>query len=233
MAKYKYFIFLITLLFCLNSFGQEIKNVRVAQEGKTVVVQYDLTGKPGNYYVNIYFTLDDGKNWEGPLKKVTGDIRGQLLGLNKKAIWNVASEKGQIEGNIQFKLIAEPDNLNNQVLVEPITKLTYSHEYYKYKKSKTLWMSGALVSGAVGVFSMLQANNYYSQYPTATTKAADLHQKVKLYDQITPIAFGIAGLCTFEFILKAGKQGKAKKQTLSFFPQPINQGVGLGLVCKF
>ena len=240
MAKYKYIIFLIVVFFCLNSFGQEIKNVRITQEGKTVVVLYDLTGKPGNYNVNLFYTLDDGKTWQGPLKNVNGDIAGQSTGINKKAIWNAAAEKGQIEGNIQFKLYAEINDQMGQTFnkqnVGYNAKQTYSHEYYKYKRSKNLWLGSALVSGGIGVFSMIQANNYYNQYPTATTSAADLYQKVKkvkLYDQVTSIAFGVAGLCTLEFIIKAGKQGKAKKQTISFLPQTINKGLGLGLVCKF
>ena len=237
MAKYKYIIFLIVMVFCLNSFGQKIKNVRISQEGKTIVVEYDLAGKPGYYNVNLYYTLDDGKTWQGPLKNVTGNIARQRTGLNKKAIWNAAEEKGQIEGNIQFKLIAEiNDQLGqtfNKPIVETIAKPSYSPEYYKYKKSKSFWLASALVSVGVGTFSYVEANSSYQKYPSATTDAADLHQKVTLYDQIAPIAFGVAGLCTLEFIVKAGKQGKAKKQSLSFYPQPINKGFGLDLVCKF
>lgn len=230
MAKFKYIIFMITVLFSLNSFGQEITNVRISQEGKTVVVLYDLKGKPGNYNVNLFYTLDDGITWRGPLKYVTGDVAGQMPGTNKKATWNAAAEKGQIEGTIQFKLYAE---INEKPIEEPIVKPSYSSEYYKYKKRKNFWLGSALVSGGVGVFSMIQANNYYSQYPTATTTAADLHQKVKLYDQISPIAFGVAGLSTLEFILKVAKQGKAKKQSLSFTPLPVKNGAGIGLAYTF
>ena len=237
MKKLNSIVFLIVFLISLNSLGQDVKNVRVTQEGKTVVLIYDLTGKSGNYNVNLFYTLDDGKSWQGPLKNVTGDVLSQIPGKNKKAVWNAADEKGQLEGNIQFKLNAEMNkqqeqSLNNPI-EEPVTKPEYSPEYYKYKKSKTIWLTGALVSSAVGVFSMIQANNYYNQYQTATTDAADLHQKVELYDKITPIAFVVAGLCTVEFIIKSGKQNKAKKQTLGFYPQPIKDGVGLGFVCKF
>lgn len=233
MKKIKYFAALITILFCLNSFGQKITNVRVSQEGISVSLLYDLEGKKDRYDVTLFYTLDDGKTWQGPLKNVTGDVAVQLAGTNKKVIWDAEAEKGQIEGFIQFKLNAQSVNLKNQVADKPIAKLTYSPEYYKYKKSKTIWLSGALVSGGIGVFSMIQANNYYTQYQTATTTAADLHRKVKLYDQITPIAFGVAGLCTLEIILKSGKQAKAKKQSLSFTPLPIKNGVGIGLAYTF
>lgn len=237
MAKYKYIIFLITVLFSLNSFGQEITNVRISQDGKNIIVVYDLAGKKVMYDINLFYTIDDRKTWIGPLKNVTGDVALQLIGKNKKTIWNAAAEKGQIEGTIQFKLLAgfsnKFDKGNDNPYTEVLPKSQYSPEYYKYKKSKAIWLSGALVSGGVGVFSLIQANNYYSQYPTATTTAADLHQKVKLYDQITPIAFGVAGLCAIEFIIKAGKQGKAKKQSLSFTPVSIKNGAGIGLAYTF
>ena len=237
MAKFKFIAFLFTALFGFNSFGQEVTNVRVSQEGTTVVVLYDLAGKKAMYDINLFYTINDGKTWTGPLKNVTGDVAYQLVGINKKAIWNAGAEKGQIEGTIQFKLLAgfsnKFDKGNENPYAEVLNKSSYSPEYYKYKKSKTIWLSGALISGAVGVFSFVQANNYFSQYPTATTTAADLHQKVKLYDQITPIAFGVAGLCTLEFILKAGKQGKAKKQSISFAPVPLKNGAGIGLAYSF
>lgn len=116
---------------------------------------------------------------------------------------------------------------------KPVIKPNYSHEYYKYKKSKTIWLSGALVSGAIGAFSYMQSNKYYDQYLTATTDAASLHQKVEQFDQIAPIALGVAGLCALEFILKAGKQSKAKKQSLSFAPVSIKNGAGIGLAYTF
>jgi len=233
MAKLKSIVFLIMALFSLNSFAQEITNVKISQDGTSIVVTYDLAGKKDKYDIALFYTMDDGETWQGPLKNVTGEVAVQLAGKNKKAIWNAEAEKVEIEGTIQFKLYAQSVNFNNQVADEPIAKPIYSPEYYKYKKSKTIWFTGAWLSGAVGVFSMMQANNYYNQYPTATTTATDLHQKIKLYDQITPIAFGVAGFCALEFILKAGKQGKAKKQSLGFYPQPIKNGAGIGLAYTF
>lgn len=229
MAKIKTLIILISMLFSLNCFSQEIENVRISQEGTNIVVVYDLVGKPGRYDVKLFYTIDDGKIWRGPLSNVTGDVIAQIPGLNKKANWNAASLNKPIESFIQFKLYAEVSNLKEEV----IEKTNYPAEYYKYKKSKNIWLGSAMVCSGIGVFSYLQSEAYYEQYQTATTGAADLHQKVKLYDQITPAAFGVAGLCALEFILKAGKQSKAKKQKLSFYPQPIKNGAGIGLAYTF
>lgn len=237
MAKFKYVVFLIAVFFTLNSYGQEITNVRVSQEGTSVVVLYDLAGKKAMYDINLFYTIDDGKTWTGPLKNITGDVAYQLEGKNKKAIWNTAAEKGQIEGTIQFKLLAgfsnKFDKGNENPYTETTTKPTFAPEYYKFKKSKTIWLTGALVSGAAGAFSYLQAETYYDQYQTATTDAPDLHQKVELFDKITPVTFAIAGFCALEFILKTGKQSKAKKQPLTFSPVSVKNGAGIGLAYTF
>jgi hypothetical protein len=220
MANIRFIFILITLLLSLNSFSQKVSNVRVSQEGNSVVVVYDLSGKYVTFDVNLFYTVDDGKTWRGPLKNVTGDVINQNPGLNKKAVWNAASEAGNIEGMVQFKL-------------EALATSTFSVNYQKYKKSKNIWLAFAITSAAAGTYSYLQSEKYYDQYQTSTTDAADLHQKVKLYDQITPVAFGVAGFCALEFVIKAGKQSKAKKQSLSFYPQPVTRGGGIGLAYTF
>jgi hypothetical protein len=92
----------------------------------------------------------------------------------------------------------------------------------------------ALVTGAAGTFAYLQAGTVYKQYQTATTNdASNLYSKVKLYDMVSPIAFGLAGFSAIEFILKSGKQSKAKKQTVSFNPVPLKNGGGFVLAYHF
>jgi hypothetical protein len=116
--------------------------------------------------------------------------------------------------------------------------VNYSTEYYKYKKSKNLWLVSALVTGAAGTFTYLQAGSTYAKYKTtAGNEATDLIKKVDLYNLVSPIAFGIAGFSALEFILKSGKQKKAKNksngQSLNLFPVPIKNGAGVGLAVQF
>ena len=80
---------------------------------------------------------------------------------------------------------------------------------------------------------MMQTGATYTQYQSATTDADALHSKADLYNKIAPIAMGIAGICTIEFIIKAGKQSKAKNEKLSFYPQPLFHGGGVGLAYTF
>lgn len=231
MAKFSYLISIFVLFLSIKGFSQEISNVKVSQEGSNILVSYDLGGgTPAIYKVDLFYTSDDGKTWQGPLKHVTGDVSNQTLGKNKKVFWNASIEKSQIEGYVQFKLFAV---LESSLPESKIENNEFSSQYYKYKKSKTFWAISTLTFGAAGSFAYLKSNSTYEQYKTATSNAADLHQQVEQFDMIAPIAYGLAGLCAVEFILKAGKQSKAKKQSLSFYPQPINQGAGIGLAYTF
>ena len=110
---------------------------------------------------------------------------------------------------------------------------SYSTEYYKYKKRKSLWLVSALVTGAAGTVSYLQAKSASDQYKTATTDAEDVYKKMELYNMVSPIALGVAGFCTIEFILTSGKQAKARKLPVSFYPVPLKNGGGLGLTYNF
>lgn len=115
-----------------------------------------------------------------------------------------------------------------------INIMNYPPDYYKYKKSKTIWLVSALVTGAAGTFTYLQAGSTYEKYKTtAGNEATDLIKKVDLYNLVSPIAFGIAGFSVLEFILKSGKQRKAQNKTVSLYPVPIKNGAGVGLAVQF
>ena len=108
-----------------------------------------------------------------------------------------------------------------------------SDKYKKCKRSKNLWLSSALITGAAGTFSYLQANKYMKDYPTATTEAASIAQKADMYNSIYPVCFAVAGLCTIEFLFKTIKISKARTHPVSFYPIPIKDGAGLSLSFKF
>ena len=127
--------------------------------------------------------------------------------------------------------ISKKPNVINKVPKEIVK--SNSTEYYKYKKMKSLWLVSALVTGATGTVSYYQAKSASDQYKTATTDAEDLYKKIELYNMISPIAFGVAGFCAIEFILTSGKQAKARKLPLSFYPVPRKNGGGLGLTYNF
>ena len=186
---------------------------------KLLIGEYSIQlSKTGYATVNRTVTIEEGKNSE--LKET----------LTRVAAPKVEKEKKEQPAANENK---EQKETKNVQLVKPVVKI-YAPDYYKYKKSKTLWLISALVTGAAGTFAYLQAGTVYKQYQTATTNdASNLYSKVKLYDMVSPIAFGLAGFSAIEFILNSGKQSKAKKQSVSFNPVPLKNGGGFVLAYHF
>jgi len=223
--------------------GQEVKNLRVSQVVNRVNIVYDLEGQVRYYKVALFYTTDDGKTWWGPLKNVNGDIgEKQTPGVNKTIVWDALAEKGPIEGMLQFKVVAD---LNQEAgKAEAVKKIRVGQKkseakpwlddekFNRAKSSKTTWLISALVTAGIGTFSYLQADKLYDQYQAAESDAEALHNKIAMYDKITPIAFGIAGGCTVGFIIGAARQGKIKKQ-LSVQPVSLVDGGGIKLALTF
>ena len=258
----KHLFFSIVFLFLIGKLAnaQSVTNIHFEQTGKQIVIYYDLSGEAeSTWFIDVYCSQDGGKSWKSPLEKLSGAAgKGIKPGNNQKVMWDVLQERDNLEGEISFKVeatkIEEPKTAKTAIISTPVNKptekavikapekvpemiaekLNYSPEYYKYKKAKTGWLISALATAGIGTFSYLQAGSAYTKYKTATTDAASLHQKVKTFDTITPIAFGVAGFCAVEFILKAGKQSKAKRQSVTLFPQPLlNKGAVLAIVYTF
>jgi hypothetical protein len=118
-----------------------------------------------------------------------------------------------------------------------LTSTPPPHSNFKFflEKSKNIWLVSALTSSVAGTYSWVQAESTYKKYQTATTNVVNLHKKIELYDVITPIAFSVAGFCTFEFIWKSVKDSKVKtkQKSLNVYPLPIKKGGGVGLVYNF
>ena len=109
----------------------------------------------------------------------------------------------------------------------------YIPKFYSLRRGKTFWLITTLMSGAATAYSYLQSEEYYKQYQTATTDAENLHQQVEMYDQIFQVSAGVAAFSTLEFIIKAIKQGNAKKKPVSFYPVPLKNGGAIGLAYTF
>lgn len=238
--KQSFLILLLNFLTTLFVVAQSVTNVRFEKSGKQVVISYDLMGDKGSTWQIDVYCRQLGK--DALLQKITGEYGKSIMpGTNKKITWDVLAEFEKLEGEVSFKieatknkdLVREKVEAVSPPLSKSVPSPNFSPEYYKYKKSKTVWLVSALVSGGIGTFTYLQTGTYYTQYQSATTDADALHSKADLYNKIAPIAMGIAGICTIEFILKAGKQSKAKKEKLSFYPQPLVGGGGIGLAYTF
>ncbi|MEI6048962.1 MAG: PEGA domain-containing protein [Bacteroidota bacterium] len=174
-------------------------------------------GKTPNTINNLQigdYELQLTKKGYNDINKPITIAEGKTTELNEALV--VSGPAGTITG----KAGAEPD-------IKPNMKL--NNDYNKYRKSKNFWLVSGLATLSAGAFSYIQSGKYYSEYQNSTTDADALHQKVKTFDTVYPICFALAGVSAFEFIIKAGKQGKAKKQTLGL---TYNE-TGVGMVYHF
>ena len=102
MIKLAFFL-LLSAFTAVCSFGQTVSNVDAYQEGKSIIITYDID-KLG--FVDLVFcSTDGGHTWGVPLKQVTGDVNKQVQAGSHRIVWDVLSEREKLAGaNICFKV---------------------------------------------------------------------------------------------------------------------------------
>ena len=101
----KYIILLISLFSALSSVAQNASNVRVRQEGKSIVITYDLSKKS---IVQVLMASGDSDQYVA-LRAVTGDVgKNVLAGLERKVVWQPLEEEREfIAQNVRFQIDAK------------------------------------------------------------------------------------------------------------------------------
>jgi hypothetical protein len=93
-----------------NAQDARIRNVNVVQEGKKVVIQYDLLGRSeATYDVNLRLSRNGGATFDYIPTATSGAVRGGISpGRDKEIGWAVLQDfSGGLEGqDFQFKVIA-------------------------------------------------------------------------------------------------------------------------------
>ena len=103
MIKLVFFL-LLSVFTAVCSFGQTVSNVDAYQEGKNIIITYDID-KAG-LVSDVYCSTDGGRNWGAPLKQVTGDVNKQVSAGSHRIVWDVLSEREKLAGaNICFKVV--------------------------------------------------------------------------------------------------------------------------------
>jgi hypothetical protein len=229
------YIILVILLVNISVYAQEVRNLRVAQTGNRVNVLYDLAGKGKALKISLYYTTDDGQTWQGPLKNISGDINNiNVPSSDNRIVWDALSEKGEITGELQFKVAAQFVASVIEPIVKPDKTRPWINDpiFRKHQTAKGLWITTAIISAGVGGYSYIQSNKNYDSYKTATNDASALREKVKTTDTVYPIAFGMAGLSTLFAIIQGSKQSKARKD-FSIAPVSILDGGGISIAFTF
>jgi hypothetical protein len=111
MVKHNYFYVIFLCLLGLTTYAQKVSNITYRQEKSSIIVSYDLETKTP-CEVNLFVSTNAGTNWQGPLKKVMGDVGDKIASGNHSISWNVLEEFEELRGDkIQFQVRADGNNI--------------------------------------------------------------------------------------------------------------------------
>lgn len=100
------FLLLLFLYFTLEA-QVRIENVEFTQEKGLIEITYDLHapyGPCGND-MSVFYSIDEGNNWIGPLINITGDVYSVCSGYSRKIVWDVLKDgKSLVSDNVIFKI---------------------------------------------------------------------------------------------------------------------------------
>jgi uncharacterized protein (TIGR02145 family) len=110
MYKLRHTLIIILILYGITTYAQKVSNINFHQEQSTIIVSYDLETKT-TCKVSLYVSTNDGKTWQGPLTKVTGDVGDKIVSGRHNITWNVLEEFEEFKGdNIKFQIRALGNN---------------------------------------------------------------------------------------------------------------------------
>lgn len=120
--------------------GQQVKKVEFVFRNNRIEVSYRLKGLGWNYCAlpELYYSVDGGNDFRGPLKKISGDSDFQDFGGRKKLIWDVFSEVEKVEGNLIFevreKIERKPEKTENLLMYRIAETTAYGMMYARVKR---------------------------------------------------------------------------------------------------
>lgn len=132
--KQRFVIFLWLLSSALSALAQNATNVRVRQDGETIVITYDLDKK-----ANVRVLVATGQsNQYTELKAVTGSVGKDIsAGVNKQIIWQPLQEQTEfVAQNVRFKVEAKPYYYFS---VSETKKIVFSPGNLQYRASTNTW----------------------------------------------------------------------------------------------
>jgi len=100
-------IFLSLLFRPAVTYAQRVTNVTAEQEGQVLVISYVLEAN-GPVNVDLFVSIDQGKNWQGPLSNCSGDVGNYVVaGASKRILWVVLQDRLLAGDGIRFKVVAK------------------------------------------------------------------------------------------------------------------------------
>lgn len=116
MVKYNYFYFIFFCLLGIPTYAQKVSNISYRQEQSNIIVSYDLENKTP-CKIDLYVSTNGGTSWQGPLKKVIGDVGAKIVSGSHSINWNVLEEFEELRGdNIMFQVRASGEYIETVVI---------------------------------------------------------------------------------------------------------------------
>jgi uncharacterized protein (TIGR02145 family) len=139
----KTLLLLILLLVSAFLFSQKIENVHAEQQGKQVVITYDITGVQSGQKCDVKLYYDqNGNDWKQAMNGLTGDIGSVSAGTNKMITWDVLQNLDRLVGRgfmFKVKAISNVSNTNNDTGTFTDTR---DGKIYKWVKiGNQIWMA--------------------------------------------------------------------------------------------
>lgn len=122
--------FICLLLRVIPMSAQEVNDVRAEQNANDIIIHYNLTST-GNRIIDLFVSENNGKSWQGPLQRVSGDVGQGIQPGSHSIIWNVLEEKEELVGDqIKFRISASGRTGKVSVTADGYMKLkTESNTY--------------------------------------------------------------------------------------------------------
>jgi uncharacterized protein (TIGR02145 family) len=116
MVKKHFFLLYSIFFFGITINAQKVSNITYQQVQSNVIVSYDLETKTPSK-VSLYVSTNGGNTWQGPLKKVTGQVGDKISSGSHSITWYVLEEFDELRGDkIQFQVRADTDNIETVVI---------------------------------------------------------------------------------------------------------------------
>ncbi|HAW52635.1 MAG TPA: formylglycine-generating enzyme family protein [Flavobacteriales bacterium] len=213
--------FCFVCFFFLHLSSQQIGNVRAERDGSSIVVFYDLMKVPPDYLfdVSLYVSID-GKDFEGPLKSVSGEVGNDISGgREKRIIWNVMEERESlISNNVSFKVQARvyDSKVIEMVYVEGGEFIQGSFAEYDEKPLHSVHIENFFISK----YEITQRQwkrimgynpsffNYCDECPVENVSWKDVERFIEELNRQTNLNYRFPSEAEWEYAARGGKNSK-------------------------
>ena len=211
---------LVAALLCsISTLGQKIGNVRAEQDGNNILIFYDLLYVPSDHLfdIQVYVSID-GKDFEGPLRSVSGHVGSDIAGgRNRKIVWNVLEEREELRSkSVEFKVVGRiyDDKVIEMVFVEGGE---YIQGSFKSRDEKPLH-SVHINDFFIGKYEVTQRQwrrvmgnnpsffNYCEECPVENVSWKDVDRFIQELNRITGMNYRLPTEAEWEYAARGGNK---------------------------